>query len=287
MIIYKITNKLNGKSYIGQTSKTLRTRWNQHCQSNRKRASPLIRDAIAKYGADNFEAVVLEICKTKDELNEREKYWIFAHGTFVPNGYNLTTGGDRVELAEESKRKIAQKLIGRPTGRKGISTGNPAWNKGKPWSIEMRKKLSDAHKRPGYKPRSGWKMSEEVRLKMSLARKGKPLPWLIGRKVSEETRIKMSLRKLGKRISPKTEFKPGEGAKIIRNIDTGEVFISLRAAASKYKCDQSGFSKCANGHIKTVKGYRWEFVDIKKQSTRKNLRSLSTQETAQMLFDFR
>lgn len=286
MIVYKITNRTNWKAYIGQTSKTLRERWIQHSQPNRKRACPLIRDAIAKYGKENFDVVILEECFSKKHLNEREHFWITSFNTVVPNGYNLTTGGDRVELAEVSRQKIANTLKGRPNPRKGIPTNRVPWNKGKSWPTDVRKKMSDAQKRPGYVRPRGWKMSEEVRRRMSESRRGVPNIKNRGRIFTEETKLKMSLRKRGMRISPKTEFKSGDGAKVIRNLDTGEVFFSMRAAAAKYKCDPSNFSKCANGVIKTVLGYRWEFAHARSQPARKSSRLSLTQESAQMRFDF-
>lgn len=84
MIIYEIKNKINGKIYIGQhSSDNLESYWG---------SGKLIKKAINKYGIENFERSILEKCFTKDELNEREKYWIKEKNSIV-NGYNLTEGG--------------------------------------------------------------------------------------------------------------------------------------------------------------------------------------------------
>lgn len=84
MIIYEIKNKINGKSYIGQhSSDELETYWG---------SGKLIRKAIEKYGIENFERTILERCSNKNELNEREKYWIKEKDS-IKNGYNLTKGG--------------------------------------------------------------------------------------------------------------------------------------------------------------------------------------------------
>lgn len=85
--IYKITNKLNGMSYIGQ-SVNIAKRWKTHCNGN---STSLIHKAIFLYGKDNFSFEVLEECK-KEELNDRERYWIHFYDTYN-NGYNLTLGG--------------------------------------------------------------------------------------------------------------------------------------------------------------------------------------------------
>lgn len=87
--IYKITNKVNGKSYIGQTRYTVEFRWRQH---QHKRDNVYFHNAIHKYGIENFTVEILEECDYKD-LNSREIFYIAKYDTFK-NGYNLTLGGD-------------------------------------------------------------------------------------------------------------------------------------------------------------------------------------------------
>lgn len=95
--IYKITNTINGKCYIGQ-SRNIEKRWIEHKNRpyNKKDKSynyPFYR-AIRQYGLKNFTFEVLEECSI-EELNEREKYWISVYNSFDKNyGYNLTRGGD-------------------------------------------------------------------------------------------------------------------------------------------------------------------------------------------------
>lgn len=93
-IIYKITNKVNGKSYIGQTRYTVEFRWKQH---QHKKDNTYFHNAIHKYGVDNFTVEILEECDIKD-LDSREIFYIAKYNTFE-SGYNLTIGGD-------GKRKI-------------------------------------------------------------------------------------------------------------------------------------------------------------------------------------
>lgn len=88
-IIYKITNKVNGKSYIGQTRYTLEFRWRQHLH---KKDNTYFHNAIRKYGAENFSLEVLEECPYFN-LNEREIFYIAKYDSFN-SGYNLTIGGD-------------------------------------------------------------------------------------------------------------------------------------------------------------------------------------------------
>lgn len=86
--IYKITNKINGKVYIGQ-SLDIEYRWKRHLWASDNCAIHL---AMRKYGNNNFSFEVLEECD-KSILNEREQYWITYYNSIVPNGYNMTQGG--------------------------------------------------------------------------------------------------------------------------------------------------------------------------------------------------
>ena len=92
-VIYKITNKVNGKIYIGQTIKDVKERFYQHCARITGEAvlNMAIHRAIFKYGKENF---TLEVLETIDSslLNEREQYWI-SHFDSYNNGYNSTEGG--------------------------------------------------------------------------------------------------------------------------------------------------------------------------------------------------
>ena len=96
-VIYKITNKTNGKIYIGQTRVTEPQRWQQHvwyannCPNN---DSILLCYAIRKYGKENFQREIIEECDNS-QLNEREIYWINHYNSTDKNvGYNITLGGD-------------------------------------------------------------------------------------------------------------------------------------------------------------------------------------------------
>ena len=106
MIIYKLTNKINGKVYIGQTVRTLEERIKEHTSHNKT----AISKAIRKYGINNFEIEIIEKCKTVKELNSREKYWIKKYNSFSETGYNLCEGGENTKgfkHREYSKHKMS------------------------------------------------------------------------------------------------------------------------------------------------------------------------------------
>lgn len=87
--IYKITNKVNGKIYIGQSNNPQR-RWEQHCYRNEKYVS-LINKAINKWGKEKFS---FEILGWFDDYNEKEKYYIQYYRSLTPGGYNIAIGGE-------------------------------------------------------------------------------------------------------------------------------------------------------------------------------------------------
>ena len=104
-IIYKITNKVNGKSYIGQTRYTIEFRLKQH---QHKKDNTYFHNAIHKYGIENFSIEILEECNIED-LNSREIFYIAKYNTFK-DGYNLTIGGDgnRRLLLDDSYNEIKE-----------------------------------------------------------------------------------------------------------------------------------------------------------------------------------
>ena len=97
--IYKITNKVNGKSYIGQTIQNVKERFYQHCATKCSQAilNMVIHKAITKYGKSNFTIEVIEEVESAN-LNDRERYWIKYYDSYN-NGYNSTEGGqDGIKL---------------------------------------------------------------------------------------------------------------------------------------------------------------------------------------------
>ena len=92
--IYKITNNINGKSYVGKTLNTVSSRFKEHiCDSKHevRKNRPLYK-AFNKYGIENFRVETLEECDDTD-ASEREMFWIKELDTFH-KGYNATLGGD-------------------------------------------------------------------------------------------------------------------------------------------------------------------------------------------------
>lgn len=99
--IYKITNIINGKVYIGQTSFSIEKRFKEHLQDSNKAHTekrPLY-DAIRKYGKDKF---IIELIEETDNPNEREIYWIEYYDSFK-KGYNATLGGEGIAIIDKKQ----------------------------------------------------------------------------------------------------------------------------------------------------------------------------------------
>lgn len=98
--IYKITNLINQKIYVGKTTTTIEKRWRTHWEDSTRLDTsnrPLYK-AFNKYGKENFKIEELEECSI-DELNSKEIYWIEKLGSFK-YGYNATLGGDGRHYAD-------------------------------------------------------------------------------------------------------------------------------------------------------------------------------------------
>ncbi len=93
--IYKITNTVSGKCYIGETiEKNPEERWRRHKETIKRGVGcPALRDAVNKYGVDKFKFEVIREC-TLDERFDIEKALIKEYNTQVPNGYNILPGGE-------------------------------------------------------------------------------------------------------------------------------------------------------------------------------------------------
>lgn len=87
MIIYKITNKLNGKTYIGQTRKTVAERIKGHIYDKSR-----VGKEIIEFGQENFDISVIDSADTQQELDELERFWIAFYNS-QENGYNVLLGG--------------------------------------------------------------------------------------------------------------------------------------------------------------------------------------------------
>jgi group I intron endonuclease len=181
--IYLVSNKLNGKQYVGQTI-------NPHLPIGHGR---ILKSAYKLHGKDNF--TYEPICKgitNRASLNAIERFWISVANTVVPNGYNIDLGGSEGSTwTDERRQAVSIARIGKKLNR---PLGSKSGMKGKAYPEEGKRKLSEALKgRVG--PNLGKQASEETKAKMSASQKAKAASFAVhpnaNKKASEETKAKM------------------------------------------------------------------------------------------------
>lgn len=221
MLIYKITNTINGRVYIGQTIGSLAKRWNEHSTSTKN--SPMY-NAFRNYGRENFKIEPLCSALSPESLNYLEQYFIDHYKSMSPLGYNLTSGGDSAYIrSDESREKQRIAMLGRIQ------------------SDATKAKISESLKgRPGV--RRGAVHTEAARKLISLAG--------VGRKVSEETREKMRAAHTGSLAY---------NSKKVICIETQVVYSSTSEAARLLNLQQTSISSVCLGKRKSTGGLTFRF----------------------------
>lgn len=175
--IYKITNTVNEKVYIGQTNNPS-LRWSQH-KSNAKynRGQQVITRALTKYGADVFEFEVIVTCKTQKDVDFLEEQVIQQYDSRNPEkGYNVDRGGNTSPRTPEIGKKISAAL------KEHYETHN-GWLKGQTLSEEWKKNISEASMgKDG--TNTGKSFDNEWKVAMSKSQAG--VPQISRRRFSEE-----------------------------------------------------------------------------------------------------
>lgn len=146
MLIYKITNILNGKLYIGQTTKTLGQRIQNHRNSMVSMVDTHLYNAMRKYGWDNFKFEVIATAEDKETLDELESYFIRKYDT-IKNGYNMAPGGGYNPMSSDVVAEKHHSKMRTPEVRQKISESMKASyaERGGP-TEDHRKHLSQSRK---------------------------------------------------------------------------------------------------------------------------------------------
>lgn len=172
MVIYKTTNIVNGKIYIGQDSKNSPTYLG---------SGTLLKKAIKKYGRKNFIKEILEQCENKNLLDKQEKYWIERLNTQNPAiGYNIANGGEGaagLKHSAETKEKISKIHKGKKLSNEHIEIIRE-YSKQRPKSKEFLERQSCINK---HWPK-GSKHTDETKQKMSEYHKANPVRYWLGKK---------------------------------------------------------------------------------------------------------
>jgi group I intron endonuclease len=222
MIVYKITNIVNSKAYIGQTTRSVEVRWKEH--KNDKRACKALFRAIHKYGAENFVISILCRCDSVEELNKKEKQYIEELNSITPNGYNLRTGGFNSLMSEDSKKKMSLSHLGERN-----------FNFGKPKSEEIKNKISAAN--IGKKRSQSFKDSRSQYMRLN------------------NPQFNMSVEKI-ERLNAYNDIKK---VKIIC-IETGIIYGSISEAAKELSISKGNISRVLSGKYKQTNGFSFKEI---------------------------
>ena len=269
MIVYKITDKTNGKVYIGQTTRSLKKRWDEHCKLN---LCPLIHAAILKHGVENFTVEQIDSATSRDELDLKEQHWIKHYDCISPKGYNLTSGGNTCRFSDETRGKMSNTAKGKVISNETKLKMSVA-NKGKP-NVMKGKHLPDEWKANIRKSQSGENHSfygkhhsEETKRKISESKKGKvtglkgenhpfygkPSP-MRGKKMTEEQKAKLR----GKR--PKIAGNNHPKARKVMCVETGVIYDCAATISVELGFHKNSVGYACRKENRTLGGYHWRFV---------------------------
>ena len=236
--IYKITNTINNKIYVGQTV-NYKKRMNEHF-SKSNCTGRKFKNAIKKYGEENFTCEILEYIDPdlerdliKTLLSMREQYWLDLLQPFDDNGYNLQRFSEKTNLgvrwSDEIKEKISKGL------KKHFETNSPH-NKGKKLSPEEAERLRSY--------RVGSVTSEETKKKISEAHK----------KLGSGKRIQEWVKKNGHpRLTPIVQLDKESGEFI-------QEFESITQAHQITGIGRTNINNCLTGYSKSAGGFKWKYL---------------------------
>ena len=250
--VYKHTTP-SGKVYIGITRRKPEKRFEG---GKGYRGCTHFMNAIQKYGWDNITHEIIETGLTKEQAEEKERYYIKFYDSTNPKlGYNIAYGGgvgDR--FTEETKRKISESL---------------------------KKVYQNPEMREALRVRStGHKHSEETKAKMSAARKGRKMPREVVEKIAALNRGK---HRAGHPQSAETRNKISQKNKGIHRggigrtprpvicVETGIVYKSVKAAANELGVSGASIYDVCNGKRNSLFGFTWRYANEYKALTEKSV----------------
>lgn len=265
--IYKITNKINGKCYIGQTMHDIEKRWNIHRKCiGTENGCPGLRRAFEKYGLENFKFEIVIICFDND-LSKYEKEYIIKYDSYK-NGYNLTHGGEEggffkgCKHTPENVEKIKQRWAeynANPENRKKISERMKIKYTDTKNREEQSKRMKEVHqklKEQGKQTYTVSPKSEEVKQKI---RDGvvkyyknnicsRTNTYLTDDE--QKTRSKIMTNAIGRKVSQYTL--DGEFIK---------TYDSIKIAAESITGSRKSINSVVVGRSKTSGGFIWKYAD--------------------------
>lgn len=269
MIIYKATNKLNNKKYIGLTTKTLEERKRTHA-FGAKNGTTYFNRAIREYGVEGFNWEEIDTADTIEELRSKEEEWILYYDTFdnKDKGYNTSSGGQYFKITEAEKIRRSERARGENNPMYGV----PSPMKGKKFSKSHRRKMSESGKKV-----------DRVWLRGETNPSARPVIDLTTLEVYgtiKEASEALSISVDSIRYSfQKNEYVKGHLFQIyeedreylkvekgsthnkkVLNVTTGTSYDSISEASREEGCARKGIRETCNGLREEYKGFKWEYI---------------------------
>ena len=222
-LIYVITDLINGMQYVGQTVNKLKRRIGHHKKYNES----YLGDAIRKYGWENFKVDILEECKAPEESDEREIFWIKQLNCKIPNGYNMTDGGNvpRGRVVSDKERKLEAEMNPYKRAFRCIDTGEIF-----PSVMSVERRFKAGHSTVSAVCKESQKLPQDIDLNMLT-------------------------------VMHQKFIKPRKTHAIrVRCIETNEIFPSIKEAARRTKAYPCVIKRVCQGKGYTSGGYHWEYV---------------------------
>jgi len=273
-LIYIITNKVNGKQYVGQTVSKLNDRWAGHkCDARVK--NTIIAHAIVKYSPENFEIFAIEENIPYSQLDEKEISYIKEYNTLTPNGYNMSRGGQSYKTKEEIE-EMRQRVLGEKNPMYGMyGELNPFY--GRIHSEESIQLMKDSQKKIWSEKSEEEKETEINRLrKMNfdyISVNGSPMK---GKLHSQESKNKISDAMSGRIMTDIHKQRMSENSPKRRKVSmidkiTNEIIMEFDSMtiACEWLRENTKFTKAMAGQIsnaclnkiKTGYGYKWRYAE--------------------------
>jgi group I intron endonuclease len=273
--VYKHTNRITGKSYVGVTKTSMQKRWMRHVALSRtiEGTHCAFQLAIKKYGSGDevWEHQVLETFATLNEAFDAEKKHILAEGTLSPGGYNMTFGGEGRfgPLSPEALSNL-RRVVNSPEYRRKNSEAQKRFWAENPERRDLRAEVTRSiMSREGMKEKVSNRTKEAMQsseVKEKIAAKMSDPDFLEKHRAAVKkswedpiVRQKHADAEMSLLISGK------KGNKRVQQIDlnTGEViaeFLSMREAARKTATPKSSLQSCLRGILKQAGGFLWRYL---------------------------
>ena len=245
--VYITTNHVNGKQYIGQRKYDKQGKWKEYLGSG-----IILSRAIEKYGLKNFSKEIIEECKTKKILNEREIYWInYYNAVESDNFYNIASGGDGgntiAGYTDDQRKLLSTKLSNM---RKGIvNIGKNNGNSRRVICINTMKVFDTINEASIY-----YNVDKDaIQQCCSDANKRKTAGEINGERMIWEY---YDENKNYEFVPFKRDYK----YKQILCLDNNIIYNSVHEASKNTGCSIVGIRHCCTGYLKTTKGMHFSYV---------------------------